>query len=267
MNFIVVFIAASSLLHHHNKVDNPAASVFDGSEEDIVFESSLTQLLSTLPPPDLPPPPPPMPNNHRNHLSQTAHDLSSENHHYNDLWQDVQVQHVTLKTESLENPKENIKAKGRGQQGKQETAESNAFEEGEEENDDDRNVTMEETWKAINGGENPEKKQLKKSETWPQPPQLGVPVPAGVFHCQLEEERNQEESAAKKKMKKDLKKSMTFNDTVSIRCRGGLMRDPSMSLEEFNGKVEAFIKKFNNEMRLQRQESEQRFLEMINRSI
>lgn len=40
-----------------------------------------------------------------------------------------------------------------------------------------------------------------------------------------------------------------------------------MSIEAFNGQVEDFIKKFKNEMRLQRQESEQHYLEMINQSV
>lgn len=231
MNFIVIFITASSLLHHHKIIDNNPANLLvfghDASQEDFFFQTSL--------------PPPP------NHLASApalapapapATDLSYENQEIstvstnsdfirNSYLEEAQSENhsITFKTESLENPKNNG-----------------------EEKDDDKIVTMEEAWRVINGGENPQKKQLKKSETWPESPQPEV----GVL---------------KSTKKKDSKKSMTFNETVSVRCRGGLMRDPSMSMEEFNGRVEAFINKFNNEMRLQRQESEQRFLEMINPSI
>lgn len=46
---------------------------------------------------------------------------------------------------------------------------------------------------------------------------------------------------------------------------GRLRKDPSLGQEELNRKVEAFIKKFNEDMRLQRQESLNQYTEMINR--
>ncbi|KAL9257489.1 hypothetical protein AKJ16_DCAP04906 [Drosera capensis] len=42
--------------------------------------------------------------------------------------------------------------------------------------------------------------------------------------------------------------------------------EPSAGQEELNRKVEAFIERFNEEMRLQRQQSMQQFMEMINRA-
>lgn len=63
---------------------------------------------------------------------------------------------------------------------------------------------------------------------------------------------------------RELRKSETFNETVSVRQRAGLRRDPSLSLEDLNCRVESFIKNFNHQMRLQRQESHQRYLETIN---
>ncbi|KAL3628964.1 hypothetical protein CASFOL_028010 [Castilleja foliolosa] len=113
--------------------------------------------------------------------------------------------------------------------------------------------TMESTWMSITGEGNEKSKKkrfLKKCETW---------------DVQPSNETTMMSSSARKM--KELRKSETFNDSVSRACRGGLRRDPSTSLEEFNKQVEAFIKKFNDDMKLQRQESEQRFLDMVKNGI
>ncbi|KAG5617729.1 hypothetical protein H5410_017553 [Solanum commersonii] len=55
--------------------------------------------------------------------------------------------------------------------------------------------------------------------------------------------------------KKELKKSLTFNDTLSMSQIGGLRGDISVSTEESNKKFDDFIKKINQERLLQRQES------------
>ncbi|KAH6832231.1 hypothetical protein C2S53_005580 [Perilla frutescens var. hirtella] len=136
------------------------------------------------------------------------------------------------------------------------------------ENDDQENEedTMEATWKAITGGgkQKPEKKHLKKSETWNAPPPPPPPPRRSVAVRRLDSE----EVLPTSPKWKELRKAETFNDAVSLMRRGGLIRrDPSMSLEEFNQKIEAFIKKSNDNMRLQRQESHQRIGIEVSRKI
>ncbi|XVF78085.1 hypothetical protein PTKIN_Ptkin14bG0100300 [Pterospermum kingtungense] len=116
-----------------------------------------------------------------------------------------------------------------------------------------RHDTLESTWKTITEGRPmPLTRHLKKSDTWEQrtpkdinaPP---LPLPNSV------------------------KKSETFNEgskgssLTRSSGSGKLKRDPSLSQDELNRRVEAFIKKFNEEMRLQRQESLLQFQEMLRR--
>ncbi|XP_052202839.1 uncharacterized protein LOC127808363 [Diospyros lotus] len=114
--------------------------------------------------------------------------------------------------------------------------------------------TLESTWKTITDGRHvPLRRHLRKSDTWehdgrpfniPQPQYHSPPV---------------------------AKKSETFRDRTNYDPNtpspgsGKLRKEPSPSQEELNRRVEAFIKKFNEEMRLQRQESVRQYLEMINR--
>ncbi|KAK1388080.1 hypothetical protein POM88_016258 [Heracleum sosnowskyi] len=99
---------------------------------------------------------------------------------------------------------------------------------------DEEFETMEATWEAITEAtKSAPKKELKKIETWTR--------------------------------RKNMRKLETFNESLLERQRGGLMRDLSIGHAELNSRVEAFISKFNMDMRLQRQESDERFLDMINR--
>lgn len=116
-----------------------------------------------------------------------------------------------------------------------------------------RQETLESTWRAITEGRHiPLKRHLKKSDTWEnQCRQINLlddlsPSPSTV------------------------KKSETFKDRTNYSPppvpSSRLKKDPSLSQDELNRRVEAFINKFNQDMRLQRQQSIQQFMEKINRA-
>lgn len=106
-----------------------------------------------------------------------------------------------------------------------------------------RQETLETTWKTITEGRHmPLTRHLKKSDTWE------------THNRQI----NSPEDAPKK--------SKTFRDRTAGNSNR-LRKEPSVGQDELNRRVEAFIKKFNEDMRLQRQQSMQQFMEMINRAV
>ncbi|XP_030971853.1 uncharacterized protein LOC115991979 [Quercus lobata] len=121
-----------------------------------------------------------------------------------------------------------------------------------------RHETLENTWKAITEGRAmPLSRHMKKSDTW----------------------ENHGRDIHVDSLGDLVKKSETFKDrtnqaapealALSVGPGPGkpplLRKEPSLSQDELNRQVEAFIKKFNEEMRLQRQESLNQYMEMINR--
>ncbi|KAI3964176.1 hypothetical protein MKW92_007203 [Papaver armeniacum] len=115
-----------------------------------------------------------------------------------------------------------------------------------------RHDTLEATWKTITDGRSmPLTRHLKKSDTW-----------------EARQHNTQQEL-----LPKLMKKSETFTErhnnnqsslSPSPVSSGKLRKEPSLSQDDLNRRVEAFISKFNEDMRLQRQESLNQYNEMVN---
>lgn len=121
-----------------------------------------------------------------------------------------------------------------------------------------RQDTLENTWRKITEGRSmPLTRHLRKSDTWES---HGRRSPTMVVE------------PATPPPSKVMKKSETFKEgrgggspSPSPGGSGRLKREPSLTQDELNRRVEAFIKKFNDEMRLQRQESLKQYQEMMGR--
>ena len=100
-----------------------------------------------------------------------------------------------------------------------------------------RHETLESTWKTITEGRSmPLSRHIKKCDTWQNRYEVGPHQP--------------EDSVG----------DFNLNKTVRLR------KEPSLSQDELNKRVEAFIQNFNHQMRLQREESLlNHYKNMINR--
>ncbi|CAL5409759.1 unnamed protein product [Camellia sinensis] len=121
-----------------------------------------------------------------------------------------------------------------------------------------RHETLENTWKMITDGRHmPLNRHLKKSDSWENhgrqfsttttPQDLS---PMNVKKCETFRDRTNYDPPS---------------SNTSSPGSGKIRKEPSLSQDELNRRVEAFIKKFNEEMRLQRQESLNQYKEMIKR--
>lgn len=109
--------------------------------------------------------------------------------------------------------------------------------------------SMDATWKAIMESQGKQTSQLKKNQTWDSPPpprRLIRAADAGANTVEL--------------ARNEVKKSERFLPAASLR------RKISMTSEELRCRAEAFIEMVNRSIRLQRQESEQRFLQALKRN-
>ncbi|XP_034673827.1 uncharacterized protein LOC117905059 [Vitis riparia] len=115
-----------------------------------------------------------------------------------------------------------------------------------------QNESLEATWKAILEEHGiPATRHLRKNETWDVPPCVD----------------NGSSSLGPREREREMRKSNTrvearssFRETP-IRY---LRKDESLSHDELNKKIEEFIQKCRNEMRLERVESDQRFMDILN---
>ncbi|KAG8080117.1 hypothetical protein GUJ93_ZPchr0007g3215 [Zizania palustris] len=109
--------------------------------------------------------------------------------------------------------------------------------------------TLESTWKTITEGRAPPlARHLKKSDTWETRPSAGS--------CGEDEPV----------LATTMRKAETFNEAAGGGGGRGprkVRREPSLGQDELNRRVEAFINRFNMEMRLQRQESLKHYNDMI----
>lgn len=116
-----------------------------------------------------------------------------------------------------------------------------------------RHETLESTWKTITDGRAmPLTRHLKKSDTW-------------ETHGRVRSDGRDHPKPAMKKSETVKEYSSSPSPSASPVSGKLLRKESSLGHDELNRRVEAFIKKFNEEMRLQRQESYKHYMEMVNR--
>lgn len=127
-----------------------------------------------------------------------------------------------------------------------------------------RNDTLESTWKTITEGRAmPLTRHLKKSDTWDSHVRQNSTTPAPKMKkAETFHERTTTTTATATTTPTT---SGSGEGNANGNSGGRLKREPSLSQDELNRRVEAFIKKFNEEMRLQRQRSLEQYNQMINR--
>jgi hypothetical protein len=124
-----------------------------------------------------------------------------------------------------------------------------------------RHETLENTWKAITEGRAMPLSRHVRNNTWENHGRGIVVESLLVKKSETFKDRTTNEISSSSPGAGAGATSTTTATTTTTRLR----KEPSLSQDELNRRVEAFINKFNEEMRLQRQESLNRYKEMINR--
>jgi len=119
--------------------------------------------------------------------------------------------------------------------------------------------TLEATWKAITEGRGlPLSRHLRKSETMETVHRVEATGAASHDSCSSS-------SVFRKSQTWNNARNRTDNLPQGPELAVGLRKEPTPSQDELNRRVEAFIAKMNNDMKLQREQSLARYMEMVNR--
>ncbi|XP_020594646.1 uncharacterized protein LOC110034743, partial [Phalaenopsis equestris] len=126
-----------------------------------------------------------------------------------------------------------------------------------------KHETLESTWRALTEGRAvPLARHLKKSDTWATHARAAVTVEPSTPPAKHNMEKFETFSA------RSTAADSSPPPSSGVGCSSPvtrLRRESSMGHDDINRRVEAFIKKFNEDMRLQRQESLRKYKDMINR--
>ncbi|XP_073301833.1 uncharacterized protein [Primulina huaijiensis] len=113
-----------------------------------------------------------------------------------------------------------------------------------------RQETLESTWKMITEGRHvPLKRHTKKSDAWEHDV---ASTSAPSDHVATPE---------------NFQERISYHPPPDAAAVSRILKDPSLGQDELNRRVEAFIRKFNEDMRIQRQESLNQYKEMMQRGL